>query len=485
MDQGRSGQAATHVISRHLAEHIGRHSYDMWFGHTARLQVEGTCVRVATESRFVADWIKGHFRDALDGAAREALGEAARVDLRVAPDLFGPPADRGNGNGGPGRLAGGRGTANGTEGATAAAGRVGRRRPGGLRRLEDFVVGGANKLAFAAARRIAEGAAADTSLLFLHGECGVGKTHLLQGIVQRSSERFAARGPATVRYLTAEQFTNEYINAVRANTIDRFRKRTRNIELLAIDDVHFLANKASTQNEFLHTIQALDLSGARLAVASDEHPRRLGLSQALSSRFVAGMVARIERPDKATRITLLLKLAAGRGLTLSAAAAETIAGRCSGSVRELEGAINKLAALWLVSGSTHGAEVGLVLVEQLFRDGSWRPKTPVRVSTVMDVVCARMVVSRPELMGSGRHRRVVAARGLVAWLTRELTTLSYPEIAHALGRRHHSTIHTAAARIAKQLRQQHRIEVGANGDSLRLDELVDQLRHEIIKAART
>ncbi|MHC4420204.1 MAG: DnaA ATPase domain-containing protein [Planctomycetota bacterium] len=481
MDQGGSAQAATHAISRHLTEHIGHHSYDMWFGHSARFQVEGTCLEVATESRFVADWIKGHFHDALDVAAREALGEAARVDLRVAPDLFGPSTGADNGNGGPGPRAGRHGPANGTTGATLNAAR---RRPGRLRRLKDFVVGPCNKLAFAAARRIAQRAAGDTARLFLHGECGVGKTHLLQGIACRFTGRFAARGPAAVRYLTAEQFTNEYINAVRANTIDRFRKRTRSLELLAIDDVHFLVNKASTQNEFLHTIDALDLAGARLVVASDEHPRRLGFTPALSSRFVSGMVAGIERPDPATRITLLLKLAASRGLRLSAAAAETVAGRCSGSVRELEGAVNKLAALQLVSGPSPGAEVGLLLVEQLFRDGSWRPKTPLQIGTVMDVVCARMVVSRAELMGSGRHRRVVTARGLVAWLARELTTMSYPEIAHALGRKHHSTVHTAAARIARQLRQQQRIEVGANGGALRLDELVDQLRHEVIKAAR-
>ena len=181
---------------------------------------------------------------------------------------------------------------------------------------------------------------------------------------------------------------------------------------------------------------------------------------------------------------MIHKLAANRGLKLVAAAAEAIAARCSGSVRELEGAINKLAALRLVAGSPNGAEVGLVHVEQVFRDGSWRPTTPLRISTVVDVVCARMVVSRAELLGSGRHRRVVTARGLVAWLARELTTMSYPEIAHALGRKHHSTVHTAAARITRQVRQRQRIEVGAGGEAQRLDELVDQLRHEIAKAAR-
>jgi chromosomal replication initiator protein len=486
MDQDGSAPAATHAISRHLAENIGRHSYDMWFGHATRLHVDGTCVEVVTESRFVADWISGHFRDALDGAVRETLGEAARVDLRVAPDLFNQSTGNGNGNGDHGPQPESNGTANGTAGAAAAVGRPPRRprNHGGLRRLDDFVVGPSNKLAHDAAQRIAQGGDGGTSRLFLHGECGVGKTHLLQGIAQRSTERPAARGPGAVRYVTAEQFTNEYINAVRSNTIDRFRKRTRGLELLAIDDVHFLANKTATQNEVLHTIDAMDLAGGRLVLASDEHPRRLGFGQALGSRFVAGMVARIERPDPATRITLIHKLAAGRGLKLSGAAAESIASRCSGSVRELEGAVNKLVALRQVSGSSNGDEVGLVRVEQVFRDGSWRPRTPLQIATIVDVVCDRMVVSRAELLGTGRHRRVVTARGLVAWLARELTTMSYPEIARALGRKNHSTVHTAAARITRQLQQCHRIEVGAGGGAQRLDELVDQLRHEVVKAAR-
>ncbi|MHC5008905.1 MAG: helix-turn-helix domain-containing protein [Planctomycetota bacterium] len=196
------------------------------------------------------------------------------------------------------------------------------------------------------------------------------------------------------------------------------------------------------------------------------------------------MVARIERPDPATRITLIHKLAAGRGLKLSGPAAESIASRCSGSVRELEGAVNKLVALRQVSGSSNDDEVGLVRVEQVFRDGSWRPKTPLQITTIVDVVCDRMVVSRAELLGTGRHRRVVTARGLVAWLARELTTMSFPEIAHALGRKHHSTVHTAAARITRQLQQHLRIESGAGGGAQRLDELVDQLRHEVVKAAR-
>lgn len=477
MEHCGSTCAVTGRISKQLAERIGHHTYDMWFGNTTTFQIEGTCVRVNTDCQFVADWIDGHFRRELDGAAREALGAQAQIDLRVKPELFKKTVTRSNGTG----------TAAHRPPHAAMTPRrdadPAPRPPASLRRLEDYVVGPSNRLAFAAASQIAESAPDSPSLLFVHGECGVGKTHLLQGVAQRSMERAQGRPDTTVRYVTAEQFTNEYIQAVRGNTIDRFRRRTRKLKLLAIDDVHFLANKVATQNEFLHTFDAMDLAGARVVLASDKHPRCLGINQALSSRFVAGMVAEIEQPDHTTRIRLAQRLAASRGLKLSEAAAETIAGRCVTSVRELEGAFNKLAALRLLSGTANGTEVGLVLVEQLFSDGSWRPRTPVRISTVIDTVCARLVVSRAELMGSGRHRRVVAARGLVAYLGRELTTLSFPEIAQALGRKHHSTIHTAARRMARQLEAEHTIEIGESGEAITFSELADQLRRNIRKGA--
>ncbi len=482
MEQNGSAQAVTRLISERLAERIGHRSYDMWFGDTTRLQVQGSCVEVATDSQFVAEWIDGHFRDDITGAARDTLGDLARVDLRVAPDLF---------DGGTAMASAAPTRRRPTTGsARAASGRGGNGPGGSLRRFEDFVVGPSNRLAFTAAERVASGSAASTSPLYLHGECGVGKTHLLQGIVHAVGRT----GGSTARYVTAEQFTNDYINAVRTNSIDRFRRRTRKVDLLAIDDVHFLANKTATQREFLHTIDAIDLSGSRLVLASDDHPLRLGFTQALSSRFVAGMVARIERPDRETRITLIHRLAAARGLRVAAVAAERIAEQCVGSVRELQGAVNKLAAVRLVGGNgkpkngssgvdgPRQADIGLVLVEQLFSEGSWRPRTPLHVNTVIDTVCNRLVVDRADLMGTGRHRRVVAARGLVAYLARSMTTLSYPEIAQALGRKHHSTIHTAVGRMNRQLKDRTRVEVGEHSESVCVCELVDQLRHQILKA---
>jgi len=208
-----------------------------------------------------------------------------------------------------------------------------------LRRLEDFVVGESNRLAFAASLQVADGASDAPGILFLHGDCGVGKTHLLQGIVRRRTQRAPRQ---VVRYVTAEHFTNEYIAAVRDGSLDQFRKRLRRVDLLAIDDIHFFANKSATQAEFLHTIDAIDLTGARVALVSDEHPRHIRkFSQSLVSRFLSGMVVRVERPDRDTRSQLVRRLARERGLDLTAAAEDLVAGRCAGSIREIEGAITR------------------------------------------------------------------------------------------------------------------------------------------------
>jgi chromosomal replication initiator protein len=474
MDHDGPATAVARRIGERLAERIGHHTYDMWFGMAARLQVVGGCVRVDTDNPFVADWINLHFREALAVTAREALGDAAQVDLLVGQD-----------------------GANGTPEAAAPPDRPRTRRRHGwksvrsfaaaarLRRLEDYVVGSCNQLAFAAAQRIA-GATEGARALYLYGECGVGKTHLLQGVSHaagRGGGRGLGAGEARARYVTAEQFTNEYIGAVRGGGLDDFRRRMRRLDLLAVDDIQFLSNKTATQREFLHTVEALELANARLAIAADEHPTRLGFTPALASRLAAAMVARIDRPDRGLRIALLERLAASRGLRLSAAAADAIAARCCGAVRELEGALNKLAALSLLNGGGDGEPVGLVLVEQLFRDSGWRPRAPVPVEAVIETVCRRLSVARSDLMGCGRDRRVVAARGLVAYLSRDLTTLSFPEIAQALGRKHHSTVHTAATRVSRQLATPVRVDAGG-GRSPLLSDLVDQLRHEILQAVR-
>lgn len=481
----RKSPAAARAISEELAKRIGQNKYDRWFGRT-RLEVQGSRVEVATDSQFVARWIDSHFVQELRGIAQQELGDEIAVKVKVKPGAHDRDADN-------------KPKSRPATKARAGSGRDGARRTrrdatstsvrmAPFRRLTDFLVGPCNELALAAGTRLAEDPGASViSPLFIHGECGVGKTHLLQGICQRFAE--ATGGRANVRYVTGEQFTNEFLAALRNREIDAFRQRMRELDLLAIDDVHFLSNKVRTQGEFLHTLDAIGLGGARIVLAASEHPRRIKrFSQALVSRFLAGMVVKIDRPDRVTRLELIGALAKARGLKINDAAAEAVAANCVGSVRELEGAVTKLAALQLLAagqslnGRKSAGEVGLALAEQLFKDHGWQPATPVRIGTVIEVVCERLGVSRNDLMGSGRHRRVVMARALVAHLGRELTTLSYPEIAQALGRSYHSTVHTAAQRLRKQLAADEGADLGSGESRLSLRELTDQLRHEIRRA---
>ena len=471
-------------ISTRIARQIGAQKYRMWFSQTS-LQVEGGRMRVATDSQFVADWIGIHFSGALSRVAREAIGDRAEVDIRVAPEMFGRADRKRN----PEESTSAPPAPSRTSGSLKTAPRPtpGRTTPYSLRtfrHLKGFVVGVSNKLAYAAAQRIAEGDDdAMLSPLFIHGDCGLGKTHLLQGVCRRFIER--THRPNRVRYVTGEQFTNEYIASVRNSTVDDFRRRYRKLDLLVIDDIHFLANKTKTQNEFLHTIDTIGLTGARIVLASDEHPGHIKrFSHALVSRFLSGMVAQIGRPDRAMRLTLIRRVADDRGVHLNPAAADLIADRCMGSVREIEGAVTKLAALYLLIHDGNGKnEIGPALAEQIFSEQGWCPSAPVRATDIIDAVCTRLGVSRPDLLGSGRHQRIVLARAMIAYLARELTTLSFPEIARALGRRHHSTIHTADQRLRRQLEAGQTVDLGRPGAPVTIRELGHQLRHEIIRGA--
>lgn len=353
--------------------------------------------------------------------------------------------------------------------------------------LKDFVVGPSNRMAYEAADRLAT--AQDEpgfTSLFLHGACGVGKTHLLQGLAARYLE---LRPSAQVRYATGEVFTNEYITAVRAGKIDAFRAGLRRLDLLCLDDVHFLSNKTATQAEFLHTFDALEMAGSRIALASDEHPREIAaFSPRLVSRCLSGMVVRVELPDSATRSAIVRRMASLRGLRLSEAAEQAVVNQCAGSVRDLAGAVARVEALARITpDASFAGEVGTVVVHRALGitggSLSGHPGRPIGVAEILEVVCGALAVDRQEVLGSGRHRRVVLARSLAMHLARELTTLSYPEIAAALSRPNHSTVITACQRIRKQIEQGETCEVGDMGQ-VTLADLCARLRTRLASRTR-
>ena len=345
--------------------------------------------------------------------------------------------------------------------------------------FDEFVVGQCNALACAAAKEMSSSSGLSISPLFIHGACGVGKTHLLQAICKRAAQVEGSK----VRYITAEQFTNEFIASSRCGDFARFRNRYRTLDLLAIDDVHFVASKKKTQEELLHTLDAAGLRGARLVLASDEDPRQIKqLNRALANRFVAGMIAEINRPDRETRKQIITQLSLVKGITLTEGAIDHLASQAVGSVREIEGTMTRLKAC---SGLLMKSEsmLGIDSVQQVMKSTN-TVHTQVSMNDVIETVCKRAALSSMELRGKSRATTIVFWRSVSAYLGRTMTNMSYPELALALGRKNHSTVHAAVKRITEEL-QSDSPKQKCGPEHIELRELVDQLTWAIRNHAQS
>jgi chromosomal replication initiator protein len=488
-NRGATDIAGGRILER-VSREVGAEGYRRYFEHQTRVNVDGSRVQVTVPTGFVADLLGRKYGDSLRRAAGAELGaERVEVSFRIDRGAFVEIHA-------PGRVE----PARAARPAFNGIAKSGKGTDPLRYRLDDFEVGEANRLAHAAAATLAgRECPRAASPLFLHGPCGVGKTHLLQAVAGSVREL----GIGQVVYTTAEAFTNDYIMAVQGNKLPAFRTRFRGVALLCIDDVQFLKNKTGTQRELLHTFDAIDLSGARVMLASDEHPRRVqSLSEALVSRFMAGMVVRIEPPEPDLRARIVSRLAAKRGLVIDPAGAALISSRCGSdvpSVRDIEGILSRIEAMRALPGSAEtGAPVGLVMIRRALGmgesegSGATRPVRPVRMTLIIEEVCRVLRVEAGELFGKGRHKRVVLARSVCAVLGRSLTTMSYPEIARALGRPNHSTVVTAVQRLQSQVAAAETVAPYLGGDldvltaelgGLSIEGLIQQIRHDIMRVA--
>jgi chromosomal replication initiator protein len=457
-----SDRPTAESIERRLAARVGAAKFRMWFSEPASLRLSGGALEIVVPTRFAADWIERHFRGDVAGVAADVGIDEVRIIPQDAPEA-------------PSTL----------PREAPAAGRPAQAPPRDAqrwRRLADFVVGDPNRIAYEAARRLAEDDLGSIRGILLHGGCGVGKTHLLQGLCHARRARFPEE---RIRYVTGEQFTNDYIHAVRSGSIEAFRAKVRRLDLLAIDDVHFLSNKGATQAEFLHTIDAIGLAGARVAIVTDAHPRALrSFSEALVSRMLAGMVVQVDPPDRTMRQELVMRLAAERGIALEPEAARAVAERAVGSVREIEGALARVAAALLLEDA--GGIARLTLVERALGSGASGVRgAPPRIGTIVESACEALGIRPEELSTSGRHRKVVLARGVVVHLAREMTTLSFPEIARHLGRSAHSSAHAAARRVKEMIDRGDELPAEDASPARRsVLELVESVRRDVERRGR-
>jgi chromosomal replication initiator protein len=294
-----------------------------------------------------------------------------------------------------------------------------------------FVVGNSNRLAHAASQAVAENPAQAYNPLFLYGGVGLGKTHLLHAIGNLCIER-----GLQVLYVTSEDFTNDLINSIRSHTTESFREKYRQIDVLLIDDIQFIAGKESTQEEFFHTFNALHGQNRQLVLSSDRPPKAMvTLEERLRSRFEWGLAADIQPPDIETRMAILRSKAERAGRTMPPELLETIARRVQSNIRELEGALIRVLALADLSGIPIGPE----LVESALAD--MLPKNR-RISpdAIIDAIAAHFGVEREKLLGRDRSREFVLPRHVAMYLIREETNASLPEIGAALGGRDHTTV---------------------------------------------
>jgi chromosomal replication initiator protein len=308
--------------------------------------------------------------------------------------------------------------------------------------FETFVIGSSNRFAHAAAVAVAEAPAKAYNPLFVYGDSGLGKTHLLHAIGHYAQTLYPG---LKVRYVSSEEFTNDFINMIRDGKQDGFRRRYRDVDVLLVDDIQFLENKEGTQEEFFHTFNTLHNASKQIVISSDRAPKRLvTLEDRLRSRFEWGLLTDVQPPELETRIAILRKKAVQEGLNAPADVLEYIASRISTNIRELEGALIRVTAFASLNRQT----VDLQLAEIVLKDLIPEAQGPqINAATIMGQTAAYFGLSIDDLCGTSRSRVLVTARHIAMYLCRELTDLSLPKIGQQFGGRDHTTVINADRKI--------------------------------------
>jgi chromosomal replication initiator protein len=308
--------------------------------------------------------------------------------------------------------------------------------------FETFVIGSSNRFAHAAAVAVAEAPAKAYNPLFVYGDSGLGKTHLLHAIGHYAQTLYNG---LKIRYVSSEEFTNDFINMIRDGKQDGFRRRYRDVDVLLVDDIQFLENKEGTQEEFFHTFNTLHNASKQIVISSDRAPKRLvTLEDRLRSRFEWGLLTDVQPPELETRIAILRRKAIQEGLNAPPEVLEYIASRISTNIRELEGALIRVTAF----ASLNRQSVDLQLAEIVLKDLIPEAQGPqITTATIMGQTASYFGLSIEDLCGTSRSRVLVTARHIAMYLCRELTDLSLPKIGQQFGGRDHTTVINADRKI--------------------------------------
>jgi chromosomal replication initiator protein len=411
-------------------------SFRTWFAGTTAISVTETELLVEAPSEFHVEWLEDKYSALLTELTQRVLGRTLAIALRPAPEGGAhplpsvepePPATATRGD----RITG-------RPHAAPSQGSEGEYRSALNERytFDRFVVGNNNQLAAAACRAVAEAPARMYNPLFLYGGVGLGKTHLMHAIGLHILAQDASR---RVAYVPSEQFTNELVFSIQTGSTAAFRRRYRPIDLLLVDDIHFLEGKERTQEEFFHTFNALYDAQKQIVLTSDRPPKEIpGLEERLVSRFEWGLVADIKPPDYETRIAILRKKGHDDGLLLTDEVIDHIARSCTSSVRELEGAIIKLLAY----SSLTQQEISLALARTSLQGGPAgnQGRSELTPERIRDLVASEWRVTPAALSSKRRTKEVIVPRQVAMYLIKDLLDVPLVRIGQLFGGRDHSTV---------------------------------------------
>ena len=417
----------------YIQEKVPKQVFETWFTPVVLDRIEETTAYLAVPNKFFGEWLGEHYRDLLAEAVSVAQG-GGHLDVSfVVNHKQAPSSSPAQQESGPAD--------------TAGRGFVASRSKRGVQlnpkyTFKSFVVGAGNQFAHAACMAVAEQPAKAYNPLFLYGGVGLGKTHLLNAIGNYLAERSDLR----IAYLTTEQFTNEVINSIRYDKMIDLRKRYRNVDMLMIDDIQFLAGKERTQEEFFHTFNTLYEAHKQIVLSSDRFPKDMpDIEERLRSRFEWGLIADLQPPDVETRIAILRKKSEDERIALPEDVIHFLATTMKNNIRELEGSLVRVGAYSSLTGQT----ITLDMAKNVLRDLIGDKKKIVSIEDIQEAVGSKYHLKIADLKSRRRSKTLVHPRQIAMYLCRELTDASFPEIGRQFGGKDHTTIIHSCRQITK------------------------------------
>ena len=415
-----------------IREKVGPLRFNLWFKNTRLESFDGDCANIVVPNVFTQVWLQENFTDVLrDGVGKLINQEGLSLRFTVQKS-------------------------NSYAGDTLLQAAVSsqekpvveksRNLPPLARnlKLDDFIVGSNNRIAYTAALEMVKERISPFNPLFIHGSFGVGKTHLLQGLWNYVKEEMNINAV----YMPAEKWTNEFIYSLQKGKMESFRQKYRNVDVLLIDDVHFFSNKQGVQEEFLHTFNALYDLSKKIIFASDAHPKTIGhIKETLASRFMSGMVVKMDKPDFATRLLILRSKAAKFEMCFSEEVLEFIAEKHGSSVREIESTLTTLSA----HARFNEKKLDLRLVNDVLGDVPHDEGQVIKVESVESVILNHFNITRNELHSAKKVKSVSFPRQVCMYLIKVLMDWSYQQIGDHFGNKKHSTVMFALKKIKDQI----------------------------------